>query len=177
MLETGSWGKQTWKTLYRNRKLHHHRRERTGTLKPCGSSYVQLLSFTGLSFNLQTGTDLVRDTLLECFLLLSLKSKNEGFHFSQKTVRMLYYYRIHQFIFFLHSFTYSVSARRVSPLCQGQYWGLLHTLFHLKVFYFHIQFKKLRLKEINLLVPSHNRWGLIMNSGLWTPKWVSQMKI
>lgn len=137
-------------------------------------SSMQLVSFPGLSFNLQTDTDLVRDTLLECFLIPYRKSKKEGFHFPRKlSVCCIITESIN---LFFSLFIHLLHVCWVPHLCQVQCWGLSHILFHLEVLYFHMQAKKLRLKEINLLV---DKWGLIMNPGLCTPSplQVLQMKI
>lgn len=152
MPETGAWGKQTWKTFCRNRKLHHHRRKPTGTLLPCGSPSTQLVSFVGLSFPGQTDPVIPRAT--PCSNCWKARMRDSTVPRRQNDVS-LQDSSVWGF-FFLHSFARSINVCPVAHLCQVQCRGISHILFPLKVFHFHIQAKKRRLKVINLLVPNHN---------------------
>lgn len=123
MPETGFWGKQTWKTFLRKDFMQQHRRKLTQTLKLRGSSYMQLVGFTGQSVNLQTDLDLVKRCLARMFSH-SIIEKQEwvipAFSSNNQYAIALQNPSIY---FFLHSLTSSINVCQVPHLWQVQCWG------------------------------------------------------
>lgn len=123
MPESGSWGKQTWKTFLRKDFMQQHRRELTQPLKLRGSSYMQLGGFTGQSFNLQSDLDLVKRCLVRRFSHSIAEKQEWVIPAFSNTNQYAIALQNPSIYFFLHSLTSSINVCQVPHLRQVQFWG------------------------------------------------------
>lgn len=123
MPESGSWGKQTWKTFLRKDFMHHHRRKLTQPRKLRGSSYMPLGGVTGQAFDLQADLGLLKRCLLRMFSH-SIAEKQEwvtpAFSNNNQYAIALQNPSIYSF---LHPLTSSINVCQVPHLRQVQCWG------------------------------------------------------